>query len=134
MLTYLSKAQGIGGTIKSAPEDFLVEEITEDGTVLELDKPFSKPDEPGRFVHFVLQKNNWSTSSALSEIADRLRMNPRYLNAAGNKDKTAITTQLASAGGTTKDKILALGIRDIKINSSCCRICVAFVKAVLASC
>ncbi|MDD5171690.1 MAG: tRNA pseudouridine(13) synthase TruD [Candidatus ainarchaeum sp.] len=117
-LSYLSSSPGIKGAIKSAPEDFLVEEISEDGTILELDKPFSKPDTPGRFVHFVLQKKNWSTSSALSEIADRLRMNPRYLNAAGNKDKTAITTQLASAGGITKDKLLSLAIKDIKINGA----------------
>jgi len=134
MLAYLSKTPGIGGTIKSVPEDFLVEEIQEDGTVLGLGSPVfssegtgelvpkghmvSRPDQPGRFVHFVLQKNNWSTSSALSEIADRLRMNPRYLNAAGNKDKTAITTQLASVMGASKEAVLALNIKDIKINGA----------------
>lgn len=117
-LSYLSSSPGIGGKLKSAPEDFLVEEISEDGTVLGLESRVLRPDVPGKYVHFVLQKNNWSTSSALSEIADRLRMNPRYLNAAGNKDKTAITTQLASAGGTTKDRILALAIKDIKINGA----------------
>lgn len=117
-LSYLSSSPGIGGRLKSAPEDFIVEEITEDGTVLGLGSRVSRPDEPGRFVHFVLQKTNWSTSSALSEIANRLRISHRNMNAAGNKDKIAITTQLASATNTTKQKILTLDIKDIKINGA----------------
>ena len=122
-LSYLSKSPGIGGAIKSAPEDFLVEEIGTDGTVFEIDKPFSEPDEPGgarpgRFVHFILQKKDWSTSSAISEIAKRLRTTHRMFNVAGNKDKTAITTQLVSASGIRKEDVLSLDVKDMKINGA----------------
>ena len=54
-LTYLSKTPGIGGTIKTSPDDFLVEEISESGEVYELNKPFLAEDGSGQFVHFVLQ-------------------------------------------------------------------------------
>ncbi len=114
-LSYLSKSPGTGGSLKNAPDDFVVEEILEDGTVLELDRPFSRGDEPGRFVHFALQKRGWSTSSALLEIAKRLGMSQRHFNSAGMKDKTSISTQLASAEGAQKDALLALAVKDIRI-------------------
>ncbi|MGV8176771.1 MAG: tRNA pseudouridine(13) synthase TruD, partial [Candidatus Bilamarchaeaceae archaeon] len=106
---------GIGGALKSRPEDFLVEEILEGGDVLELDKPFSLPDSPGEFVHFVLQKKDWTTARALKEVADKLRVGDRRMNAAGNKDRSAVTTQRVSAFAVEKGKILALDIKDMKI-------------------
>ncbi len=114
-LSYLSKSPGTGGSLKNAPDEFVVEELMEDGTVLELDRPFSRPDEPGRFVHFILQKRGWSTSSALLEIAKRLGISQRHFNSAGMKDKAAVSTQLASAEGAPKDVLLALDVKDIKI-------------------
>lgn len=118
MLSYLSKTSGMGGKLKSAPEDFLVEEISPDGSVFELDKPFSRPDEQGPFVHFILQKRDWSTQGAISELADRLHSSHSRFNAAGNKDKVAITTQLVSAQGVRKEDVLGLDIRDIRINGA----------------
>ena len=90
-LPYFSKTPGIGGHLKSQPEDFLVEEILEGGTVLELGKTFSFPDEPGgRFTRFILEKRDWSTSSVISEIAKRLHCTHKQFSVAGNKDKVAI--------------------------------------------
>jgi len=118
-LSYLSKTPGIGGSIKSVPEDFIVEEICNDGTVLSSDTSPTKPDEPGgRFVHFILQKRDWSTASAISEIAKRLGTNHRHLSFAGNKDKTAVTTQLVSVMGVPKERLLALNIKDISVNGA----------------
>jgi tRNA pseudouridine13 synthase len=115
-LAYLSRANGIGGTIKTAPEDFLVEEISTDGTILEFGGKTTHTDEPGPYLHFVLQKNNWSTSSAISEIAKRLHTGQSSFNFAGSKDKLAITTQLASVRGSSKEALLALRVKDITIN------------------
>ena len=118
MLHYLSKSPGIGGILKAAPQDFLVEEIAPDGTVYELGRPFSRPDEKGRYVHFILQKKNWSTSSAISEIGIKLGVGQKNFNIAGTKDKVAITTQLVSVSGAAKEKILGIGIKDISINGA----------------
>ncbi|MFH0885464.1 MAG: tRNA pseudouridine(13) synthase TruD [Candidatus Micrarchaeota archaeon] len=116
MLSYLSKAPGIGGAIKSAPEDFLVEEIAPDGTVFEFERQIIRPDELGPYLHFVLQKNNWATSSAISEIAKRLHTSQSNFNFAGSKDKLAISTQIASVRGLSKEAVSNLKIKDISIN------------------
>jgi len=118
MHSFLSRTAGIGGTLKSQPEDFLVEEIAENGTVLELGKKIEKPDEFGKFVHFVLEKRNWSTTLALKEIAKRVRTSHRNFSFAGSKDKCAITTQLASGFRVNKEDLMHLNIRDIKINGA----------------
>jgi len=118
MLSFLSRTPGIGGTLKSQPEDFLVEEIRSDGTVLELGKIFEMPDEFGKFVHFVLEKRNWSTTLALKEIAKRVRTSHRNFSFAGSKDKCALTTQLASGFRVNKEDLLHLNIKDIKINGA----------------
>ena len=79
-LAHLSKTSGIGGTIKSSPEDFIVEEIGSDGKIYSVSEtPENPSDLPkdvtnGRFVHFILQKTDWSTNSAVSEISKRLHI------------------------------------------------------------
>ena len=117
-LSYISKAKGIGGSIKNAPEDFLVEERTNDGTVLELDRKFEGKDEEGNYIHFVMQKREWTTEGAIRRIAKQLRISKRRFNYAGNKDKIAVSTQLVSAFEIPKEKLLALDLKDIKINGA----------------
>lgn len=117
-LSHLSKSPGIGGSLKNAPQDFIVEEIGPDGTVFELDRQVAKPGEGGKFVHFVLQKRNWSTSSALSEIGKRLRTGSKQFNAAGMKDKVSVSTQLVSAHGLKKEDLLSITVRDMKVNGA----------------
>ncbi|MBD3210301.1 tRNA pseudouridine(13) synthase TruD [Candidatus Micrarchaeota archaeon] len=117
MLFYLSSTQGIGGTIKSRPEDFLVEEITPDGTVLELDSKVQREGN-GRFTHFVVQKKNWSTSAAVLEISKRLRIGHKRLSFAGTKDKNAVTTQMVSVFDVPPEKVLSLKIKDISTNGA----------------
>jgi len=117
-LVYLSKLPGIGGVIKSCPEDFLVEEITAGGEILELDKIFERTGEEGDFTYFVLQKRNWNTLQALKEIGKRLRCGLKRFGYAGVKDRNAITTQLASAFKIDKTALLSIRIKDIKINAA----------------
>lgn len=114
-LSYLSKSPGTGGTLKNEPEDFIVEEICADGGVLETGKPVRLEGEPGPFTYFVLQKRGWSTTSAISEIAKRLRVSAARFSVSGMKDKAAVTVQLASAQGVEPEALLALGIRDISV-------------------
>lgn len=114
-LSYLSKTKGIGGRIKESPEDFMVEEILSDGTVLELDKTVENPDIEGDFTRFVLQKKEWTSEGAIRRIAKELRTGSKRFNYAGTKDKIAFTTQLVSAFGIEKKDILGLDLKDIKI-------------------
>lgn len=116
---YSSKSEGIGGKIKQAPEEFMVEEILPDGTVLELYKQVSKEDaEGGKFVHFALQKKDWSTSSAINRIAKALHVGQKRFGYAGTKDKSAITAQRVSVFGVSKEEVASLALMDLQVNGA----------------
>ncbi|MCX6776248.1 MAG: tRNA pseudouridine(13) synthase TruD [Candidatus Micrarchaeota archaeon] len=117
-LAYLSKLPGIGGVMKSCPEDFLVEEITAGGEILELDKTFERAGEEGDFTYFVLQKRNWNTLQALKEVGRKLHCGLKRFGYAGVKDRNAVTTQLASAFKIEPVTLRDIHIKDIKINAA----------------
>lgn len=115
---YLSASEGIGGSIKRNPEDFTVEEIAPDGTIFELYKTIEQPDSGKEYTHFVLQKKDYSTSSALKRIAKALRVGQKRFSYAGTKDKFAITTQRVSAFGVPKEKLTSLALMDLQVNGA----------------
>ncbi|MBS3067572.1 tRNA pseudouridine(13) synthase TruD [Candidatus Micrarchaeota archaeon] len=117
-LSYISKTPGIGGTIKNSPEDFIVEEITTSGEILEINKKIEKETKENKFVHFILQKRDWSTSDAIKTIAKKLCISFKRFNFAGTKDKIAISTQLCSCFGIEKEEVEQLKIKDIRINGA----------------
>ncbi|MEW6721811.1 MAG: tRNA pseudouridine(13) synthase TruD, partial [Candidatus Micrarchaeota archaeon] len=117
-LSYLSKSLGIGGALKAAPQDFLVEEIAPDGAIYELGRKYDFPDEPGGYTKFILQKKNWTTASAVSEIAKKINADERAFNIAGSKDKISVSTQAVTVKGDRKHALAALSIRDISINGA----------------
>ncbi len=106
----------VKGLIKQNPEDFIVEEIMSDGTVLEIDKNIEKTDKNGRFLYFVLQKKQWSTEGAISRLSRGLHAKFKRFNWAGTKDKQAITTQLVSGFAVNKKAIQHIKLKDIQIN------------------
>ncbi|MBI5073142.1 tRNA pseudouridine(13) synthase TruD [Candidatus Woesearchaeota archaeon] len=71
--------------LKSTPEDFIVEEINTLHFNLE-----------GKFSYYQLKKRDLESGSAIQQIADRWKINQKYINIAGNKDKIAVTTQFIS--------------------------------------
>ncbi len=106
------------------PEEFVVEEITREGVVLELGKSFNlNPSEDfssrnSFFTHFVLQKREWNTEQALRAIASFLHAKPTRFNYAGTKDRNAITTQLCSVFALPPDRLMQASgrVKDISIN------------------
>lgn len=118
----ISRLDGIGGTIKSRPEDFIVKEITGKGIILEPDRQYT-PQElngeevpEGKFTTFILQKTNWTTIGALIEIAKKQGRGRKSIGYSGTKDKNAVSVQLASIFGASPANINATRIKDIKIN------------------
>ncbi len=106
--------------IKERPEDFVVEEITPEGHVLEVGKEFTFkqecPGSPGEgSLIFVLEKNNWDTMGAVKEIARRLHISQRRMGFAGTKDRRAITTQRCSVQGLKREALEELAIKDITL-------------------
>ncbi len=103
------------------PEEFIVEEILQDGTVLEMDGSFDfgKPEdqtlERDYFTHFVMQKTDWNTLEALGALARKMHIKPGRFNAAGNKDKKAITVQRCSAFAIAPERLKPMQLKDVKI-------------------
>ena len=67
--------------IKQKPEDFIVNEVLD----LKL--------EPGNFSYYSLKKTDYNTVSALEVLSKRFKIPLKNFGFAGNKDRTAITTQ-----------------------------------------
>jgi len=123
MLT-LSKSRGSAGTVKGSPEDFIVREITSNGTMLVEDRQYSAADlgesanEDGKFTRFILQKRDWDTVRALINISKALGHSKQSIGYYGTKDKVAVTVQLASLFGATPEQLMQLKFKDIKINGA----------------
>ncbi len=120
-----------------SPEEFIVEEIAQNGVVLEVGKQFSASDfealrtaksdaatlEQNAGLHrgqwfswFVLEKREWNTSQALGSIGSRMGVSKKRFDCAGNKDRNAITVQLCSAFAIEPARILGVRVKDVKIN------------------
>ena len=85
-LPYVTNAfPGIGGILKSEPEDFLVEEI-----------PLYAPSGEGDYFFVQVEKKNLDARSMISRIANTLSISKRDIGMAGIKDRRAITRQTLS--------------------------------------
>ncbi|ABR55382.1 tRNA pseudouridine synthase D TruD [Methanococcus vannielii SB] len=115
---YILKTNRFGGTLKKYPEDFIVEEIMPDGTVLEVGKEIDFLDETpwnGSFIHFTLEKRNWNTMDALSAIVRATKTKRKNFGFAGTKDKFAVTTQRMGCFGLKKEQLESVKIPEIII-------------------
>ncbi|PWR73833.1 tRNA pseudouridine(13) synthase TruD [Methanospirillum lacunae] len=102
---YISDLDGIGGRLKGDPEDFVVEEIS--------DNPSSTGTGP--YLICRLTKKNWDQQRAIKEIAGRLGVSHQRFGFAGTKDKRAVTTQFISIYKADPAVIQSLHIPDMTI-------------------
>jgi tRNA pseudouridine13 synthase len=103
MRYYASDAAGIGGRLRSVPEDFIVEEIPLEG----------KGGTTGPYLICSLTKTNWELQHAVKEIAKRLGISHRRIGWAGTKDRNAITKQWISIYDVTAEQVAAIHLKDI---------------------
>ncbi len=90
--------------IKQIPEDFQVEEVLK----LKLQKK-------GNYSYFILTKKDWATFKIIEKIASLLRIKPKLIGFAGNKDKQAISKQYISIYKIPKEKVERVRINDISL-------------------
>ncbi|OEU72683.1 MAG: tRNA pseudouridine(13) synthase TruD [Desulfuromonadales bacterium C00003068] len=108
MRPYLTRAfAGTAGTIKDAPEDFIVEEIAA-----------YEPCGTGEHLFLRVEKQGMSTFAMMQRIASALGIKEKELGYAGLKDAKAITRQWISLPQVEQAKIHALDLDDITILSS----------------
>ena len=105
-LPFLTAAlPGIGGTLRTVDEDFVVDE----------ELPYAASGSGDHvFVH--LEKRGLTTSMAVSSIAKVLAINERDIGVAGMKDRHAVTTQWISLPPPcTPEQALALAVDNVTI-------------------
>ena len=108
MLNYLTaKHPGTGGSIKTCPEDFMVEEL-----------PLYSACGEGEHLYLEVEKRGITTFEALKRIARALQVDERAMGYAGLKDAQATTRQFISVPGRTPEQALALELEDMRILSA----------------
>ena len=94
-LPYLTHAvAGIGGVIRTTPEDFRVEE-----------KPLYLPCGEGEHLYLSVTKRGLSTPQLVSRISSTLGVKAQSIGVAGLKDARAVTTQMVSIQHATPETI-----------------------------
>jgi tRNA pseudouridine13 synthase len=105
MQYYATGTPGIGGSLRTVPEDFKVDEIPLEG----------KGNTAGPYLICRLTKTSWELQHAIKEIARRLNISHRRIGWAGTKDRNARTTQLISLYKVTPEEIAAIYLKDITL-------------------
>src|SRR5207248_4016494 len=98
---------GIGGRIKTEPEDFEVEEI-----------PAYEPSGEGDFLYLWIEKRDMGAEYFARQVARRLDISPGEVGTAGLKDRRAVTRQLVSVPARVEDRLGNLegeGIRLLRV-------------------
>lgn len=101
---YFTEEQGIGGKLKTYPQDFIV------------DEDYIKPqkEETGPFTWALVRSTNWETNRLVREFSRALTISRNDVSFSGNKDKRAVTTQQFSFR-TPVERVLALSLKNIEI-------------------
>ena len=105
-LPYLTSAlPGIGGVLRTVPEDFIVDEI---GAY--------SPSGAGDHVFVRIEKRGLTTAQAVQRIARALGVNERDVGVAGMKDRHAVTRQwLSLPPPVTPEQATALALEDVRV-------------------
>ena len=88
---------GIGGQIRTVPEDFQVEE-----------QPLYLPCGEGEHLYITITKRGLSTPDLVRRLSSSLGIKAQAVGVAGLKDARAVTTQMVSLQGVTPERVMAL--------------------------
>lgn len=96
---------GIGGHIRTVPEDFHVDE-----------RPLYLPCGEGEHVYVTITKRGLSTPDLVRRLSSSLGLRAQAIGVAGLKDARAVTTQMVSLQGIDPEQISRLRIDDTVLN------------------
>jgi tRNA pseudouridine13 synthase len=99
---------GIGGSIKTSPDDFEVEEI-----------PAYEPTGSGEFLYLWIEKRSMGAEYFQRQVAQRLGLKSGDVGTAGLKDRHAVTRQWVSVPATAEPQLPHLegdGIRVLRVS------------------
>jgi tRNA pseudouridine13 synthase len=97
---------GVGGAIKSQPEDFVVEEI-----------PLYEAAGEGTHLYLTIEKRGVTTSEAIARLARAVGRPVRDFGFAGMKDAAAITRQRVSVEHVAPEQLSDMDVSGVRILS-----------------
>ena len=117
---YASKSLGIGGVIREAVDDFVVEEVLVDGSKASVNgavagRVLGSTLQKQRYLLCVLVKRNWDTFIAIKNVAKQLGIDQRRIQIAGIKDAKAITAQHLTIEDGLIEDASKVNVKDIQI-------------------
>lgn len=128
-LPYLTKTSPLGGELKRRIEDFVVEEILEDGTVCEIEQlnqtPLNKialaiPTNPNPIkydqLHVRMEKFNIETTFAIRTLSRGTGGSVKRIGYAGLKDKRALTCQRISLWRPDVNKLSKFFVKGLALH------------------
>ncbi|WP_069808105.1 tRNA pseudouridine(13) synthase TruD [Vulcanisaeta thermophila] len=119
MKYYITDCPGIDGKVKSSAEDFIVEEVLLDGTVIPTTvtgKPMPNiTGRPGPWTWLIVEKRNVDPISLALIIRFKLHVREDDVSFAGLKDTVAVTSQVVSVRGVRPEDVPRELGRDVKV-------------------
>ena len=117
---YATETRGVGGVIRQAVEDFVVEEVLVDGSKAEIEnaaesRVLGASHSKQRYLLCVLVKRNWDTFIAIRNIAKQLGISQKHISIAGIKDAKAVTAQHITVENCSVEDIAKVDIKNIEI-------------------
>ena len=103
-LRLLTSTPGSGGTLRTAPEDFVVEE-----------RPIYLPSGSGEHLYLHLEKRGHTTAHVAREISNQLGVKARDLGIAGLKDRHAVTRQWISLPAKFEPRLGEFSLEGVQI-------------------
>lgn len=100
-----STIPGIGGRIRTVPEDFQVEE-----------RPLYLPCGEGEHLYLSITKRGLSTPDLVRRLSSSLGIKAQAIGVAGLKDARAVTTQMVSLQGISSERLSEIKIDDTILN------------------
>lgn len=105
--TFFTSSAGSGGKLRSSPNKFIVEEISN----------YPEEKKNGRFVIAEVTATNWETNILIRELSKRLHVSRKRIGFAGTKDKRAKTTQLMSFYNVKTENVSEIKLKDVEIKN-----------------
>jgi len=117
---YATKSLGVGGTIREAVEDFIVEEVLADGSKASVNgavsgKVIGSSLQRQRFLLCILVKRNWDTLIAIKNVAKQLGIEQIDIQIAGIKDAKAVTAQYLTIEDCLMEDAPEVNVKDIQL-------------------
>jgi len=117
---YVTETPGVGGVIKRAIEDFVVQEVLVDGSVATIEMkeakaPLGATATRQRFLLCVLVKRNWDTFIAIKNLAKQLDIDQTRIQFAGIKDAKALTAQHITIENVSAEDVVKVRVKDVEL-------------------